>query len=70
MVNRIRLSVGILSGILLLGTSFSGMAEPKSVMSETLKTCMESCKSEKDATAYESCALKCNAAEKKLKSGK
>ena len=69
MANRVQLSVSILSGILLLGTSFSSMAQ-KSVMSDTLKACMESCKSEKDATAFESCALKCNAAEKKRKAGK
>ena len=69
MTNRVKLSVGLLSGILLLGSSFSGMAQ-KSVMSEARKACVESCKVEKDATAFESCTLKCNDEEKKRKSGK
>jgi hypothetical protein len=63
----IKLSVCVLSGMLLLALSTVGNARDKDLRSSTLKSCQERCKSDKDAAVFEACMLKCNDAEKKPK---
>jgi hypothetical protein len=64
----VRLWVAVLSGALLLALALPSNADRKSqTVSPTLKACVDTCKSEKDPTAYEACAIKCNQDEKKRK---
>lgn len=67
MSNGIKLLVCVLSGMFLLASPLLGSARDKDLRSATLKACQERCKSEKDATVFESCMIKCNDAEKKPK---